>query len=320
MKIHDAAANIALTALAITRVMLSSSFAAMDAVAQQEDPNKGGGLLVGRRNRLGSSNSYWNSFNVRSDNQVSQTLDVTNPPTTAAPSLPAEPTVSASPSASLQPSTSPTASVAPTTSAEPTMTPVPTAAKDPTTRPTARPTVPITLEPTEEALQLNDTICVEGYIMDWYCIERGTLLDNSRIRTLEGPDQHSVHCLVDVGICYNSWYEVLVEPLIFNEERATMEYQRGWRIYETNSYQTGKQAVIDLGRRTGDDCSTCTGHGSLTKGFRAAIRGRLVDFASRDDGGNIVPPLIDVIDVKASHDTVDPCGTFFGMAQQDVLN
>ena len=150
--------------------------------------------------------------------------------------------------------------------------------------------------------------------MDWYCIERGTLLDNSSVRTLEGPQEHSVHCLVDVGICYRSWYEVLVEPLKFNQDRDAFEYQRGWRIYETENDQAGKQSVIDLGRKTGDDCSTCTGEGSLVKGFRAAIRGRLVEFASGD-----VPALIDVIDVEASHDTADPCGTFFGMSQQDIL-
>jgi hypothetical protein len=33
----------------------------------------------------------------------------------------------------------------------------------------------------------------EGYIMDNFCIERGTLLDNPDVITLEGPDQHSVH-------------------------------------------------------------------------------------------------------------------------------
>ena len=29
--------------------------------------------------------------------------------------------------------------------------------------------------------------------MDFYCINRGTLLDNPKVNTLEGPDQHSVH-------------------------------------------------------------------------------------------------------------------------------
>jgi len=34
---------------------------------------------------------------------------------------------------------------------------------------------------------------VEGYIMDYFCIDRGTLLDNPSVRTLEGPGEHSVH-------------------------------------------------------------------------------------------------------------------------------
>jgi hypothetical protein len=32
--------------------------------------------------------------------------------------------------------------------------------------------------------------------MDYYCINRGTLLDNPRVSTLVGPDQHSVHWYV----------------------------------------------------------------------------------------------------------------------------
>ena len=36
----------------------------------------------------------------------------------------------------------------------------------------------------------------EGYVMDFYCIDRGTLLDNPNVNTLEGPDQHSVHWYV----------------------------------------------------------------------------------------------------------------------------
>ena len=36
----------------------------------------------------------------------------------------------------------------------------------------------------------------EGFVMDYYCIDRGTLLDNPSVVTLEGPDQHSVHWCV----------------------------------------------------------------------------------------------------------------------------
>jgi hypothetical protein len=34
--------------------------------------------------------------------------------------------------------------------------------------------------------------------MDYYCIDRGTLLDNPSVTTLEGPDQHSVHWYVNI--------------------------------------------------------------------------------------------------------------------------
>eukprot|EP00966_Prymnesium_polylepis_P165981 3836661-Prymnesium_polylepis.1 len=49
--------------------------------------------------------------------------------------------------------------------------------------------------------------CVTGCIMDVFCINRGTLLDNPSVATLENPAAHSVHCLVDVGACYQSGFE-----------------------------------------------------------------------------------------------------------------
>mmetsp|Transcript_3720 Transcript_3720/g.8024 ORF Transcript_3720/g.8024 Transcript_3720/m.8024 type:complete len:138 (+) Transcript_3720:222-635(+) len=39
-------------------------------------------------------------------------------------------------------------------------------------------------------------ICFNGYVMDYYCIGRGTLLDAPSRNTLEYPDRHSIHCLV----------------------------------------------------------------------------------------------------------------------------
>ena len=52
-------------------------------------------------------------------------------------------------------------------------------------------------------------ICHTGYVMDLYCINRGTLLDNPSVATLVGPQEHSVHCLVDPSICYNSGFALL---------------------------------------------------------------------------------------------------------------
>ena len=45
--------------------------------------------------------------------------------------------------------------------------------------------------------------------MDRYCINRETLLDNAQLKTLLTPELHSVHCLVDVGVCRDSGYEIL---------------------------------------------------------------------------------------------------------------
>ena len=62
-------------------------------------------------------------------------------------------------------------------------------------------------------VQVGDAICVEGFVMDHFCIQRGTLLDAPSIVTLEEPDQHSVHCLIDVPSCVNSPYEVRTKKM-----------------------------------------------------------------------------------------------------------
>jgi hypothetical protein len=327
MKIHNNLLNVfLLTHGVIVAATTAASVVDMD---QQRQPDVGveeadgypNNYLLRRqahRTSISERKKRLYSWNDRSSRfrQTQVNEEVPNPtmaPTTAAPTVTADPTISSAPTVSAEPTASPTITSKPTITSAPTVTATPT--DGPTPESTAEPTRDPTPEPTKGGVQLNDIICVEGYIMDWFCIERGTLLDNPSIRALEGPEEHTVHCLVDVGICYNSWYEVLVTPLVLNEERGTMEYQRGWRIYETDDYQTGKQQVIDLGRQTGTSCSTCTGEGDLRKGFRAAIRGRLVEFASGD-----TPALIDVIDVEASHGTSDPCALFFNLPQQEILN
>ena len=52
----------------------------------------------------------------------------------------------------------------------------------------------------DAALKIGDVVCVTGYIMDHFCIERGTLLDNPSTETLKNPEEHSFHCLLDVGV------------------------------------------------------------------------------------------------------------------------
>jgi hypothetical protein len=56
------------------------------------------------------------------------------------------------------------------------------------------------------------SVTYKGLIMDNFCIERGTLLDNPSVRTLVNPVAHTIHCLVDVSSCVDSGYAVLAPP------------------------------------------------------------------------------------------------------------
>jgi len=102
------------------------------------------------------------------------------------------------------------------------------------------------------------SVCYVGYIMDSYCINRGRLLDKPSLETLQNPEQHSVHCLVDVGLCTSSGFEVLSETA--NSEGLHC------RAYQMD--QAGTNMAITLGRAIGV-CSTCTGAGNQSMGFKA---------------------------------------------------
>lgn len=57
----------------------------------------------------------------------------------------------------------------------------------------------------------SNEICIRGYVMDTFCIERGFLFDKPNVMTLVNPELHSAHCLIDVPQCLNS-YEILKPP------------------------------------------------------------------------------------------------------------
>jgi hypothetical protein len=62
--------------------------------------------------------------------------------------------------------------------------------------------------------------------MDFFCINRGTLLDMNTVVTLDEPEKHTVHCLVDISVCRNQGYEVLAEAA----EGAEHNYCRAYSI------------------------------------------------------------------------------------------
>ena len=116
--------------------------------------------------------------------------------------------------------------------------------------------------------------CHTGYIMDRYCINRGTMLDNG-LPTLQHPGEHSVHCLVDMSICRNSGFDLLSDPGPDDTEHGRF-----------GALDDAGQSLAVAAARAEGRCSTCVGgySGGLTKGFRATVVGVL---------GSGTPPAID---------------------------
>mmetsp|Transcript_6148 Transcript_6148/g.12320 ORF Transcript_6148/g.12320 Transcript_6148/m.12320 type:complete len:763 (+) Transcript_6148:238-2526(+) len=148
---------------------------------------------------------------------------------------------------------------------------------------------------------VGEEVCIEGHVMDSFCIERGTLVDNSSIRTLspEGSTQHSVHCLVDVTRCVNSPYEILLPPLDGTDSGE--DYVRGWRLDPAT-----KETVLALARSVGGQgCTTCDGTKELDRGFHISIT-RATVF---DEGDQDRPPLVsaDPADIVISTPQILQC-------------
>ena len=139
----------------------------------------------------------------------------------------------------------------------------------------------------EQDVTIGSEVCTEGYIMDEFCITLGTLLDNDKVVTLEGPDQHSVHCLVDVSVCVESPYEILEDPT----STSNGLHVRAYRVDEAVDNGNGKQLLVNLARNVGT-CSTCNGNGNLRFGMRAAVKGTITALQNGD-----IPPLLHVTEV-----------------------
>lgn len=107
-------------------------------------------------------------------------------------------------------------------------------------------------------------VCVEGFVMDQYCIDLGVLLDNQAFATLDNPDKHSIHCLVDVKRCEMTTFNVLL-PNPGSGPKYGVALQLD---------STGKSQIIELMRNQGI-CSTCKAGGTVTKGFRGTYFGEV---------------------------------------------
>lgn len=138
--------------------------------------------------------------------------------------------------------------------------------------------------PLPSEVAVGDEICVYGFAMDEWCIvdTGGTLLDMPSIVTLEQPEMHSFHCLLDVSVCVGSPYHILSPPGS-NSDDASL-YGTGWQLADNSK-------VVEVGRGLGDSsagCTTCGDSGMQARGLRVSVTGTVV---------TTNPPVLEVTSV-----------------------
>jgi hypothetical protein len=120
---------------------------------------------------------------------------------------------------------------------------------------------------------VGDSVCAQGYPMDYFCIEQGFLLDNTSVITLEEPNKHSVHCLIDVQSCITSPFEILTAPVTIdttNTNSSISIYTRSYRLDDAT-----KKILIDLAKKAGL-CGDCDSTGTIQTGLKVAVQGMIV--------------------------------------------
>ena len=132
-------------------------------------------------------------------------------------------------------------------------------------------------------------VCVEGFVMDKYCVELGVLLDNKDVKTLENPGRHSVHCLVDVSLCYKSGYYMLLP-----NPSGSPAYG-----YVIRFDHAGNQKVIAVARANGI-CDTCGKGGTIRRGFRGTFFGTVTQGSTDSE-----PALFAIKNMTVSPKTLD---------------
>ena len=134
-------------------------------------------------------------------------------------------------------------------------------------------------------------VCVEGFVMDKFCIDRGTLLDNPSVKTLENPEKHSVHCLVDISVCYKSGFHILLP-----NPSGSPAYANAVRLDGV-----GNQKVLEVARANGICRDTCGSGGTIRKGLRGTFFGTITQEATDSK-----PAMLAVKNMTVSPKTLDP--------------
>lgn len=102
---------------------------------------------------------------------------------------------------------------------------------------------------------------------------------------------------MDINSCRESTYTILLEP-----GSGSPLFRVG---YEVDA--AGKQVLINIGRAIGR-CSTCQNNvGSLQRGFRAEVRGRILELGNQNG-----PHKFEVLSAQASYNLTSICPALEG--------
>lgn len=164
-----------------------------------------------------------------------------------------------------------------------------------------------------QPLKVGDNICVEGYVMDLYCIDRGTLLDAPDVVALKNPELHSFFCLIEPPPCAASPWNVLIDPAVDGDGF----YRRGFVLDEVS-----KQNALSLARSVGScpSCDNGTNDQDRQAGFRVVMNSTILHLNEDDKD---TPPLLhvhDMQDIASSIDTMGgakACLFYYGM--EDIV-
>ena len=107
--------------------------------------------------------------------------------------------------------------------------------------------------------------------MDTFCVQLGSLLDTGDV-TLDFPDRHSFHCLIDEDVCRLSGYEMLQLSTGPDPEFTYESVARFDRVGNNMLVQFARQV-----RSCGRDCN-----GGNSRGLQATVTGTLEEDSSAD--------------------------------------
>jgi hypothetical protein len=139
------------------------------------------------------------------------------------------------------------------------------------------------LAPTVVAIEDGEDICVQGFVIDNFCIAQRFFIDLPNVDPLVNPEQHTFHCMVDPAQCHNSGWRVLGAPSAEEGAIYTVDYAFD---------QAGNDEVLALMKTTGyaatDACVGCSGtDATILDGFNLGILATVMDAAA-------VPPVLSV--------------------------